>query len=196
MSPIHPLRRLNLPMILSCWALIPDLLEKVAPHLDQFGILAIMANTPMPRKVNVDVGRVHYHRWVYVGSAGNDIAAAYHDFPVRSTLRPGGRAWFVGAGGPMGRMHVQRAIEFANPPATIVCTDVSDMRLGELCDSFAQQARDKGIEFICINPTNKAEAWRSQNGRPQAESVSMILSFWPRCPRSSRNPPNTWRPRV
>ena len=132
-----------------------DLVEKVSPRLDHFGVLAIMAEKPMPRKVNVDVGRVHYHRWIYVGSTGLDIAGAYGDVPARATLKPGGRALFVGAGGPMGRMHVQRAIEFSNSPATIVCSDVSDMRLGELCESFAGQAREKGIEFICINPMNK-----------------------------------------
>lgn len=135
----------------------PDIIEKVSPHLDQFGVLAIMAQTPMPRKVNVDVGRVHYHRWVYVGSTGLDIAGAYSSVPVRSALKTGGKALFVGAGGPMGRMHVQRAIEFNNPPATIVCSDVSDMRLGELCSSFAGQAKQKGIEFICLNPMNKAD---------------------------------------
>jgi len=133
----------------------PDLVEKASPHLEAFGVLAIMAQAPMPRKTNVDVGRIHYQRWVYVGSSGLDVAAAYAGTPVHSALKAGGRAWFVGAGGPMGRMHVQRAIEFKNPPATIVCTDVSDMRLGELCDSFAGQAKEKGIEFICLNPMNK-----------------------------------------
>ena len=135
----------------------PDLIEKVSPYLDQFGVLAIMAQEPMARKVSVDVGRIHYHRWVYVGSTGLDVAKAYSAVPVRSALKPGGKAWFVGAGGPMGRMHVQRAIEFHNPPATIVCSDVSDMRLEELCSTFADQAREKGIRFICLNPMNKAD---------------------------------------
>ena len=31
------------------------------------------------------------------------------------------------------------------------------MRLGELCDSFSEQAKAKGIEFICLNPMNKEE---------------------------------------
>jgi threonine dehydrogenase-like Zn-dependent dehydrogenase len=119
--------------------------------------MVVMATDPLPRKVNVDVGRIHYHRWFYVGSTTADIAAAYRDTPVRSNLKPGGRAWFVGAGGPMGRMHVQRAIEFFEPPATMVCTDISDMRLSELCDSFAAQAREKGIEFICYNPANESD---------------------------------------
>lgn len=134
-----------------------DLVEKVSPHLAHFGMMVLMADAAFPRKVSVDVGRVHYHRWVYVGSQGTDIAGAYSTVPVRSNLKAGGKTWFVGAGGPMGRMHVQRAIEFSNPPATIVCTDVSDMRLTELCDAFASDAKAKGIEFICLNPMNKSD---------------------------------------
>jgi len=34
---------------------------------------------------------------------------------------------------------------------------VSDMRLDDLRDTFAAQAKEKGIEFICLNPMNKAE---------------------------------------
>ena len=133
------------------------LIELVSPRLARFGVLAIMADNPLDRPINVDVGRIHYQRWLYVGSQGLDIAGAYHDQQVRADLKPGGRAWFVGAGGPMGRMHVQRAIEFSGSPGTIVCTDVSDMRLGELCEAFAEQARLKGIEFICINPANPSD---------------------------------------
>ena len=134
-----------------------DLIEQASPHLGQFGVMAILAEKPLERKINVDVGRIHYHRWIYVGTTKADVAAAYKDQPVRSNLKPGGRAWIVGAGGPMGRMHVQRAIEFNNPPSVIVCTDVSDMRLGELCEAFADQAKAKGIQFICLNPTKSAE---------------------------------------
>ncbi|MGA9348509.1 MAG: alcohol dehydrogenase catalytic domain-containing protein, partial [Anaerolineae bacterium] len=100
----------------------PDLIEAVSPRLAYFGVLAIIAGTPLYRKVNVDVGHVHYNRWLYVGGPGPDIARAYSDVPVRSELKPGGRAWFVGAGGPMGRMHVQRAVEAPDNPKTIFCT--------------------------------------------------------------------------
>ena len=57
----------------------------------------------------------------------------------------------------MGRMHVQRAIGFNDPPAVIVCTDVNDMRLGELCEAFADQGKAKGIQCICLNPSKTAE---------------------------------------
>ncbi len=152
-----------------------DLVEQLSPHLAQFGILAIMADAPLLRKVSVDVGRIHYQRWVYVGSQGNDVAEAYGAVPVRSNLKPGGRTWFVGAGGPMGRMHVQRAIEFSNPPATIVCTDVSDMRLNELCDAFAADAKAKGIEFICLNPMNKAEYGEKMSALKQSGFDDIVV---------------------
>ena len=134
-----------------------DVIETVSPRLAHFGILAILADTPLLRSINVDIGRVHYDRWLYVGGTGQDVAAAYDEVPARSKLKPGGRAWFVGAGGPMGRMHVQRAIQLADGPAVIVCTDVSDLRLDDLCTSFADEAQAKGLEFICLNPTRKDE---------------------------------------
>jgi L-sorbose 1-phosphate reductase len=133
----------------------PDLVEAVSPHLSDHGILALIASVPMARPVAVDIGRIHYNGWVYVGGPGPDIAQAYGQVPVRSTLKSGGQAWFVGAGGPMGRMHVQRAIQSQEAPATILCTDVSDLRLEDLSASFAAEAEAKGIEWICLNPTQK-----------------------------------------
>ena len=137
--------------------LAPDaeLIEATSPKLADFGVCALIGEAPLARKVNVDVGRVHYNRWVYVGGTSPDVARAYADHPVRSALRQGGSAWFIGAGGPMGRMHVQRAIQVAGGPAVIVCTDVSDLRLADLQESYGAEAAEKGIEFICLNPMNK-----------------------------------------
>jgi threonine dehydrogenase-like Zn-dependent dehydrogenase len=56
----------------------------------------------------------------------------------------------------MGRMHVQRAIQAHDGPSTIVCTDVSDLRLGDLDTSFGAEAEAKGVEWICLNPLDKA----------------------------------------
>jgi hypothetical protein len=136
----------------------PEIIETVSPFLADHGIMAVIAEEALERKVAIDIGRVHYNRWVYVGGTGPDIARAYSDVPVRPALRPGGLALFVGAGGPMGRMHVQRALQIADGPKTIVCTDVSDMRLDDLRESFARDAEEKGIEFICLNPT-ESEAY-------------------------------------
>ena len=132
----------------------PNVIDAVSSRLCFAGVLALVAQRPLSRKVALDVGHVHYNDWATVGTTHPDIARAYSDVPVRSALKPGGRAWFVGAGGPMGRMHVQRAIQIAASPGTIVCTDISDDRLDDLYVTFAAEAQAKGIAFVCLNPLN------------------------------------------
>ncbi len=134
-----------------------DLIEKTSPFLAFNGILAFSAEDKLTRAVNVDAGRIHYNRWLFVGGIETDIAALYNHAPVRSALKNGGKALFVGAGGPMGRMHVQHAIETTNPPGLIVCSDVSDDRLTDLDNSYSTEAREKGIKWLCVNPTKKEE---------------------------------------
>jgi len=161
-----------------------DIIETVSPHLADFGVVALVTTEPLSRKVAVDVGRIHYNRWVYVGGPGSDVAQAYSKAPVRSSLQPGGRVWFVGAGGPMGRMHVQRAIQSHAPltgtggPGIIVCTDVSDLRLDDLRDTFAAEAKDKGIHFICLNPLNK-EVYEAAMARFRGEGFDDIVVLAP-----------------
>jgi threonine dehydrogenase-like Zn-dependent dehydrogenase len=155
-----------------------DVVEQVSPHLADFGVVALIAEDEMARKIAVDVGRVHYNRWVYVGGRDPDIARAYRDVPVRSSLRPEGRAWFVGAGGPMGRMHVQRALQAHESPRTIMCTDVSDTRLADLCTSFGAEAEANGIELICVNPLNKDE-YQATMARFRSEGFDDIIVLAP-----------------
>lgn len=135
----------------------PDLIEQVSPYLAAHGVLAFSTDKPLTRKVAVDVGRIHYNRWLFLGGADKDIAKIYHTAPARSNLSPGGRAMFVGAGGPMGHMHVQHAIESQQPPSVIVCSDVSDDRLQDVDDTFGKEARAKGIEWHCVNPMEAEE---------------------------------------
>ena len=49
-------------------------------------------------------------------------------------------------------MHVQRAIEHSDGPKTIVCTDVSDARLDDLCVTFGDEARSKAAVFLKAYP--------------------------------------------
>lgn len=135
----------------------PDLVEAASLHLNNHGILAIIADNPLPRNVNLDIGHLHYNRWLYVGTTDVDIAKALMDVPVRSSLKPGGLVWFIGAGGPMGRMHVQHALETVHFPSSILCTDVSDMRLSELSAAFASEAEAKGVRWLCLNPAHQDE---------------------------------------
>ena len=132
-----------------------ELIEKVSPFITYHGILAFSTRQPFARKANLDIGRVHYNRWLFLGGSEMDIASIYAKSPANSALKKGGKTLFVGAGGPMGRMHVQHAIESDNHPALIVCSDVSTLRLDDLEQTFGDEARAKGITWVCVNPMEK-----------------------------------------
>jgi len=133
-----------------------DLVERLSPALADGGILAVIDSEPLLRPVALDIGRIHYNRWLFLGGPGPDLADAYADRPVRSELRSGGRALFIGAGGPMGRMHMQRAISLAEGPSIVVGTDISAPRLADLERSLAGDATSHGVTFLCLDPTDRA----------------------------------------
>lgn len=126
-----------------------DVVEAISPMLAPRGVFAIIADQPMGRKVRVDIGRIHYDRILYIGGLGPDIAEVYAQ-PVRSSLKPGGRVWFVGAGGPIGRMHVQYAIMLEDGPKAILCTALRSARLRAVESAYRSDAQKKGVEFVCV----------------------------------------------
>jgi D-arabinose 1-dehydrogenase-like Zn-dependent alcohol dehydrogenase len=129
----------------------PDIIEAVSPHLVHFGIVAIVTDTPLPRSVEVDIGQVHYHRSLYIGGPGPDIAQVYNRQPVRAEVKGGGKTWLVGAGGPMGHMHVQTLLQANQPPELLVCTALTWHRLRTIESEFAPKARAKGVHFVCLS---------------------------------------------
>lgn len=124
------------------------------------GTLNLVGRTPLDELVRIDVGRIHYDYTAYLGNPGPDIAASYGEARNRCDLRPGGVAVFVGAGGPMGQMHVQRAIELSDGPRRIIATDLNTARLATLQDSFASLAAANGKELILFNPAESKESLR------------------------------------
>ena len=88
------------------------------------------------RTLACDLGRIHYQGIRLVGRCDGNVAAAYAG-ATRQGLSPGGRAWFVGGGGPMGQMHVLYALAQPHPPAVVVVTDRSPERLQALGERAA-----------------------------------------------------------
>ena len=127
-----------------------DLIEAAAAHLAHRGVMNIMAAASMSRPVSIDVGGVHYEGHDYVGDPGDDIAASYGG---RDSQPRGGPAWFIGGAGPIGQMHVQRAIEQVKGPRVIVVTDVDDARLAALNAKVTELASRYGKPLTLINPS-------------------------------------------
>jgi threonine dehydrogenase-like Zn-dependent dehydrogenase len=116
------------------------------------GTITLAGQHPLERPVGVDVGRVHYDYVAYLGTRSPDLATAFGAERNRSELRPGGVAWVIGGGGPMGRMHVQRMIEMPGGPRRIVVAETNVLRGPELLTSFAEMARVRGKELTVLNP--------------------------------------------
>jgi NADPH:quinone reductase-like Zn-dependent oxidoreductase len=124
------------------------LIDAAAGLLKWRGILNLVTDQPLPELAPVDVGRLHYDYITYIGSPGPDISASYT--PVRASLRQGGNLWVLGASGPMGHMHVQRAIEMVPHPHSIVATNLSSPRINEVTAKFASAAQEHGITLTCL----------------------------------------------
>ena len=108
----------------------------------------------------VDVGRLHYDHICLTGTDERVISAAYK--PVRTELRPSGCAAFLGAAGPMGQMHFQRALQSAQSPRLIVATDLVRERLDVLATKYEQliearyRAKGDAASVILRTPGDQA----------------------------------------
>ena len=132
--------------------------SEIARHIARRGTLNLVGRTPLDGLVEADLGRLHYDYIAFVGNPGPDIAQSYGEGRNRCELRPGGNALFIGAGGPMGQMHVQRAIELPDGPRTIITTEVNDERLGALQEAFGPLAEKHGRRLLFYNPASAADS--------------------------------------
>jgi threonine dehydrogenase-like Zn-dependent dehydrogenase len=148
----------------------PEQFAKIAGVLAKSGIMDVVTDKPMP-KLPVDIGRVHYEFQLYIGASTIDEAGYAYNANTRGDLKAGGIAWFVGAGGPMGQMHVQRAIMVDNAPRKIVVSDLNPERLERLRDRFGDVARSRGIEFVLLGANDDPGA----HG-PYDDIVSLVPS--------------------
>lgn len=132
----------------------PALIERAFARLARGGMFAVITNENVPRRVSLDIGRLHYDNLAVVGSTGPDLSAAYA--PIRTQLLPGGITWILGAGGPMGHMHLQRAIEIDQHPRKIVATNIHRHRMLPVKAKFSGPARQAGIALVCYSQDSYA----------------------------------------
>jgi D-arabinose 1-dehydrogenase-like Zn-dependent alcohol dehydrogenase len=106
--------------------------------------------------VAIDAGRVHYDYIAILGTQSHDLGEAYGETRNRAELRTGGSVVVIGAGGPMGQMHVQRAIEMRGGPRHVVGVDVSRERLEVLKERFAPLAATHGKTLVVVESDHSA----------------------------------------
>lgn len=129
-----------------------SMVSQIARFIARRGTMNLVGTAPLDGLVQVDLGRLHYDYIAFIGTNGTDIAASYGEERNRCELRAGGSTVFIGAGGPMGQMHVQRALELPNGPKLIIATEISDERLETLNNMFAPLAAKQGRKLLFFNP--------------------------------------------
>ncbi|WP_022940423.1 alcohol dehydrogenase catalytic domain-containing protein [Psychromonas hadalis] len=133
-----------------------QVITTIAKYVARRGTMNMVGQQPLDGLVDADVGRLHYDYVAFIGNNGADITDSYGEARNRCDLRKGGFSVFVGAGGPMGQMHVQRAIELKNGPSQVIVTDINDQRLAEIESRFASLTAKNNCELITYNPINNS----------------------------------------
>ncbi|MBN8526980.1 MAG: alcohol dehydrogenase catalytic domain-containing protein [Planctomycetes bacterium] len=105
--------------------------------------------------VSVGVGRVHYGLTRWVGTTGSDAAASYATIPKTGEIRANDKVVVIGAGGPMGQMHVLRTICTGKPGISLVGTDMDDGRIQGLNEKAAALAQANKVGFQLVNTKNQ-----------------------------------------
>jgi threonine dehydrogenase-like Zn-dependent dehydrogenase len=111
----------------------------------------VLGGERIGRKVNLDIGRVHYDFIRFVGTTGSDPADGYAWVPATGELRAGDKVAIIGAAGPMGTMHTIRAVTSGVEGISVTGTDVSTDRLRHLAAIVDPIAEARGVPFTYIN---------------------------------------------
>jgi L-sorbose 1-phosphate reductase len=135
-----------------------NMVSETAKQIAFRGTLNIVSTQTLDGPAALDAGRIHYHYTTYLGCTGPDIAGSYGEARNRCEIVPGGVLVVIGAGGPMGQMHVQRALEMDNGPRTVIATDVNDARLDALEQFASAIARKYNKDLFLTNPSTASES--------------------------------------
>ena len=105
----------------------------------------VLDGATVDRPVAIDVGRIHYDLLRWVGTSGDSAATGYASVPATGELRVGDRMAVVGAAGPMGFMHVIRALSMGIPGIAVDAIDIDDARLAHLAEIAGPLAEQAGL---------------------------------------------------
>jgi len=135
---------------------VAETVEALFPKLAKNGLINIaLCGGKFERDIVMHIGRVHYGGIRIVGTTGFDACESMKIIPRISEIREGDKIDVVGAGGPMGVMHVVRNICQGVKDVTVLATDVDDNRLAALTKIAKPLADENNVEYKTYNPTTE-----------------------------------------
>lgn len=131
----------------------PETVESLFAKIGPSGLFNIVqCNGRFDRLVTSAVGRVHYGNIRIIGTVGKDPADAMQYIPPTGQIYAGDCINVIGAGGPMGVMHVIRNICQNVEDLTICAGDLDQKRLGFLSRIAQPMAKAQGVTYIPYDP--------------------------------------------
>jgi threonine dehydrogenase-like Zn-dependent dehydrogenase len=132
-----------------------QVIEHLFDKVGAYGLLNIvLGGGKLDREIEAMVGRVHYGGIRIIGTDGFDPAESMSYIPETGQIRTNDQINIVGAGGPMGTMHVIRNVCQDIEGINVFAGDVDDSRLDILLRKVKPVAEKYNIELTFYNPTN------------------------------------------
>jgi len=133
-----------------------DTVEALSGKVAEKGLLNIvLCGDRFARKVVTQVGRVHYGGIRIVGTPGCDPADSMAYIPENGEIRAGDKINVIGAGGPMGVMHVIRNICQGIENVAVFAGDIDDDRLEALTKIAEPLAKKNNVRYRSYNPARE-----------------------------------------
>jgi D-arabinose 1-dehydrogenase-like Zn-dependent alcohol dehydrogenase len=133
----------------------PEQITALLDRLERGGLL-VLAGAQEQALVAVDAARIHYHALSLLGTEALGLTDAFRAERCRFELKAGGVVLILGAGGAMGRIHLHRALEMADGPATILATSRKPARCQALAEDFGELARRNGKRLVILDDADVA----------------------------------------
>jgi len=132
-------------------------LEALFKKIANAGLLVIArCGKTFGRPVETAVGRFHYGNIRMIGTTGDDPGQALEKIPASGEIREGDRINVIGAGGPMGVMHVVRNLCQGVEGITVYAGDLDDNRLASLTKIARPLAERNHVGYEPYNPSKTA----------------------------------------
>jgi threonine dehydrogenase-like Zn-dependent dehydrogenase len=133
-----------------------EIIESLFAKIGSSGLLNIvLCGGSFGREIVTPIGRVHYGGIRIIGTRGSDPVESMEIIPDTDEIRPGDRINVIGAGGPMGLMHVVRNICQGVEEVSVFAGDVDDGRLATLTKIAEPLAEKNSVGYQTYNPTKE-----------------------------------------
>lgn len=137
----------------------PQTLASLFAKTANSGLIVLMqCGKKFGRPVETAIGRFHYGGIRMIGTPGGNPIDAIRRIPAAGEIRTGDAVNVIGAGGPMGVMHVVRNLCQGVPGVTVYAGDLDNDRLAALAAIAEPLAKRNGLGYTPYNPTENVPA--------------------------------------